>query len=144
MMEISCTGTRTIKQYLHNVHYILSLLKYICLLDFSYFIKMLLLPLKICFPNLPYFESAAEEMALYFSEFECNCYYRRRRCFISKNYIIAVDITSESTAMCFIICSFQLPFMSSYYRPVSVLGRKKETGKNRCACPKVCSALGIT
>lgn len=54
MVEKLCTDTRTIKQYLPNVHYIWCLLKYTCLLDFSDFITMLLSPLKICSPNLPY------------------------------------------------------------------------------------------
>lgn len=116
--------SRTIKQYLCNVHYTLCFLKYTCLLIFSYFIKMLLFPLKICSLILLYLSVQKKRQSL---SMNLNAAVTREdRSFISKSDILqsTYPLRVQPCILSF-IHSQNYP-VSSYYKPVIVLRRKKD------------------
>lgn len=140
MMERFWMETRTIKQYLHNVNYILCLFKSTCFLDLSHFIKMFLVLLKMCFPNLP---SLNVQNKWHSPWTQMQQLLQKTGCFIISQFTSTMYTTTDNAAMHFIICSFQNLLLTCCYRLITVLRRKRRP-QNRCACPKLYLALGVT
>lgn len=139
MMERFWMETRTIKQYLHNVHYILCLFKSTCFLDLSHFIKMFLVLLKMCFPNLPYLNVQNKWHSPWT---QMQQLLQKTGCFISQ-FTSTTYITSDMQPCILSFVHSKNLLLTCCYRLITVLRRKKRP-PNRCACPKLYLALGVT
>lgn len=139
VMERFWTETRTIKQRLHNVHYISCSWKSTCCLELSHFIKMFLVLLKICSPNLLYLNVQKKWHSPWT---QMQQLLQKTECFISQ-FTNTAYTTSDNAFMHFIICSSKNLLLSCCYRLITGL-RRKTRPKNRCACPKLYLALGVT